>query len=79
MQCKICGAEGGLWRNRSMQTLCGPCHRKTPHKVTKSVFRQRYFGVENVPAQTINEFYEDYLTSLYSLEDYIRETQEVIE
>ena len=69
--CRICGDESGAeYRPSARQTLCTLCADDTPVKVGRSAFEAAY----KTPAAIRREFYDDYLTSNYTLAEYIKHT-----
>lgn len=59
-------------------TLCEHCAERTPDKLTKVEFDEQYWGVDfdNVPYDVRKEFYQDYMTSFSTFEEYVRDTTE---
>lgn len=74
--CKICGSQETVsYRHKCLQYLCIECYILTPKKVSKPVFKQEYFkGEKNIQQSIVNEFYDDYITSIMTLKEYIKET-----
>ena len=74
MHCRICGSEKNTkYYPDHRQTLCKGCAKDTPPKVSRSVFDAFYWDNPNAddpPESVKREFYFDYLTSTYTLEEY---------
>ena len=75
MQCTICGSKHNVdFYPRFGYTACDCCAKETPQKVSKKEFHRRYFLGEDVPQAVVNGFYEDYLYSKDTLDEYIKNT-----
>lgn len=72
MRCRICG-NPGAWRDEQRQSLCEPCLKDTPPKVSRGAFDKLYWGqgVETVPENIKREFYQDFLASTMDVEGYV--------
>lgn len=78
MQCRICGDDNAQYYSSRRMALCPSCLSETPAKLSRSQFDLAYWGEGYeaiVPASTRREFYEDYLTSMFTLDQYIAETK----
>ena len=72
--CRVCGDEDGAQYIPSRRlSLCRSCASDTPRKVGFRSFVKALFGdeAESVGQQTQWDFYEDYLASTHTLEDYV--------
>jgi hypothetical protein len=80
MYCKVCGDERDVqYYPAKRQTLCPTCAAETPRKVSRRAFDAAYWdGEDDCPESTRREFYEDYLHSDSTLEDYIERTVSVV-
>ena len=81
MVCSICGDEKADYYFSKHQSLCKTCNSETPNKLGFSQFVLTYFGpnaIETVPASTRKEFYDDYKTSRYTIDQYIKQTTEEV-
>ena len=82
MYCQVCGVEDAVrFRKRSGLTLCTPCHKTTPKKVSRKKFDKLYWRkeCESVDESTRQSFYNDYRMSAYqSVEEYRRYTIETV-
>jgi hypothetical protein len=81
--CRVCGAEdvSTFYRNKQRQTLCDSCAGDTPPKVSRDEFEKAYWLADGgeLPCYSVRkEFYEDYLRSTHTLEEYINRTTEVV-
>ena len=79
--CKICGdREGVKYYPAKHNTLCPPCAAGTPGKVQRTTFYFCYFGHDwvDVPKSTRCSFYDDYLASTCTLDEYIEQTTEEV-
>jgi hypothetical protein len=76
MNCYICGTPTtNISWNKGARALCKACDETTPVKVSFSEFVRVYFKDDpSVPYSTRREFFSDYLSSTYTLEQYIAET-----
>ena len=79
MKCSICG-ESAVFRAPQRSILCDACLATTPPKVSREEFVRVYFkGDDTVTWSVLKEFYSDYLASECNLEQYVKETTEVID
>jgi hypothetical protein len=80
MYCKVCGSEENVkFYPNKLQALCKFCADETPNKVGFDRFVSFYFPGDDiyhgeVPYSTKKEFYDDYRTSTYNLENYKQAT-----
>lgn len=78
MYCRVCGdLKNVSFARRIGKPLCAYCAKGIPEKVTRDEFEERFWGEElkNVPASTRGEFYEEYLLSTYTVDEYIDQTR----
>lgn len=73
MRCRICGSVESEWQPLQRQSLCAPCLKDTPPKVSQSTFDRLYWGLglEVVPVDIRKKFYDDFLASTLGVEDYV--------
>lgn len=74
--CLICGTDKYIeYRAKCKTVLCVECYIMTPQKVSKKDFTKAYFKDEkNILKNIVNEFYNDYICSIYTLKEYIKQT-----
>lgn len=74
MYCNICGCENGVRYHvkKGSQFLCDYCSWETPRKVNRESFCQAFFNTttDKVARGILEEFYDDYRTSIYTLKHY---------
>ena len=75
-QCWICGDEHtARFRPRLRRTVCDGCAHGMKPKVSRERFDEVYWGPESgIPESTRREFYEDYLSSTGTLDEYMAAT-----
>ena len=79
--CAICGDESGVkYYPGKYNALCPSCAVDTPDKIHRDNFNVAYWGKgwEDVPQSTRREFYDDYLASTCTLDEYIKQTTEEV-
>jgi len=80
--CQICGDERNIhYIGAARQFLCPTCAGDTPQKVSRDEFERAYWLADGgeLPCYSVRkEFYEDYLRSVHTLEEYINRTTEVV-
>jgi hypothetical protein len=76
MECKICGTEKGVIFNPALRySVCPDCAAGTPAKASFTEFCERYFKDDPAcPSGIKKEFYDDYLCSKDTLDEYIADT-----
>ena len=84
---RVCGDElGTRFYPSKRQILCPACVQDTPDKCSRARFDSLYWAgassdpasPDYVPASIRAQFYEDYLRSAYTLEEYIARTTSVV-
>lgn len=80
MSCQVCGDPNSKYYGTKRQSLCPACSKRTPAKVSRTVFDKRYWVSDDPNEEPPNEaikhdFYEDYLRSDLTLAQYIEHTQ----
>lgn len=78
--CRVCGSEDGVkhYPDQRMH-LCKSCLEGTPPKISKQEFDAKYWSdvkYGHVGEGMKREFYEDYLTSKHTFEEYVYKTTE---
>jgi len=78
--CRICGDEENVkYYPAKRQSLCAFCAKDTPRKVSRETFcRAMFAGDEDCPSSIQRDFYDDYLASGDTLDEYIRKASEPI-
>lgn len=76
MYCRICGSSKNTSYNSSLRyVVCPQCAEGTPEKVSFEDFCERYFAGDLLADEsTKRSFYEDYLYSKDTLDEYIEST-----
>lgn len=79
MYCQICGDENSQYYPAKRQSLCKYCAEDTPKKAGKMSFDKFYWDKPGeVPKAIKRDFYEDYLRSTCTLNQYKEQTTETI-
>jgi len=79
MVCSICGDEKADYYFSKHQSLCKTCNSETPNmsRIYNVIWEFLMLSaLETVPASTRKEFYDDYKTSRYTIDQYIKQTTE---
>lgn len=79
MYCNVCGDTKNIkYYYELRQTICPACKIDTPKKVGKVEFDRTYWaGKEDEVSNSIKrEFYRDYLSSRFTMQQYIVATQQ---
>jgi hypothetical protein len=74
MYCKICGDERNVaYRPAARQSLCDSCSADTPAKIGRVNFDRWYWDgrAGEVCESTKRDFYEDYLRSNHTFDQYL--------
>ena len=81
MLCRICGMHGHvIYRDKCKQYLCTSCFIMTPKKISYNKFKLIYFNsADNIAKDVATVFYNDYLTSTYTIKEYIQQTTEKLD
>ena len=77
MLCRICNSHNAVYRKNRRQYMCTECFILTPKKISYKDFKKIYFKSDDTVAKdVVKVFYNDYLTSIYTIEEYILQTTE---
>ena len=85
--CRVCGDENGTrFYAAQRQILCPSCAKDTPAKCSRASFDAAYWAgassdpasPDYVPDSIRAEFYQDYLRSSHTLDEYIARTSSVV-
>ncbi len=73
MYCRICGSErNARYRASKLQFLCKECNKDTPKKISYDDFTEKFWrNDDNVPFSMKREFYQDYLSSCCTYDEYV--------
>jgi transcription initiation factor TFIIIB Brf1 subunit/transcription initiation factor TFIIB len=76
MYCRICGTDQKVEYQRSKgMNLCTECGVGMPKKASYSGFTKRYWSEPALVSERVKrEFYDDYKTSLHTVQEYINAT-----